>query len=141
MANATGAQSAPFLALMVVDVAFSAIAAYKIFGFSAFGVDEDEDEVSVHAEDVEVPDTYFYGIFGLDLLGHAGWHAYEAIMTSGAYSFYTSIWFMVELFALFLTFVFFRHASAKAARDARKAREAARAGGRDTDGATMRRVG
>jgi hypothetical protein len=128
MANTTGAASAPFLALMVVDAGFAITALFKMFSFGELGLDEDDDEVSIHAEDVQVPDTWFYGVFGLTLLGHAGWHGYEAIMNTGAYSLYASVWFMAEIGALFLTYVFFRHASAVARREARKARNAAKSG-------------
>lgn len=122
MVNTHGLQqSGPFLALMLLDIGFAVVALIKMIGFGGL-VQEDADEVSIHADDVEVPDTWFYGIFAVNLIGHAGLHAYGALEYEGAFSFYSSIWLVVEIVALFLTYVFFKHATIVAQREARRAR-------------------
>jgi hypothetical protein len=125
MAANTGAQSAPWLAMMVVDIAFAGFSAFKLVG-PAFFEDED-DEDSIDPNDFSVPDSWFYGLFGLDLLANAGWHGYQAVMLQDLASVYHSVWFIVEVVALFLTFLFFKHAQKVARRLARAAKLAAKA--------------
>lgn len=130
----SGAEAAPWLAMMVVDIGFAAVSIIKLFGPGLFAGDED-DEPLIDQNDVNVPDAWFYGLFGLNLLGNCGWHGYQAVMQTNFTSFYNSIWFLVEIFALVLTYLFFKHAQAvarKAARELRatqKAAAAAAAGG------------
>lgn len=99
MAGATGAASAPWLAMMVIDMAFAAFAVFKLVG-PAFFSDDADDETSIHAEDVNVPDTWLYGLFGLNLFGNCAWHAYKSVMTTDFESVYNSVWFMAEIAAL-----------------------------------------
>lgn len=113
----TGAQSAPFLGLMLVDALFALAALVKLVGPAFF--EGEEEEVTVHADDVNVPDNWFYGLFGIDLVGHLGWHGYEAIMTTGGDSFFASIFVMVEVVAGALTFILFKYAQRVALRKAR----------------------
>jgi len=120
--NAVGAASFPWMGLMVVDGAFAAVALFRLLG-PAFFEAEDE-ETKELASDITVPDSWFYGIFGLDLLANFGWHAYKFAFTTGTDSFGYSLWFIVEAVALFLTWVFFQAAQHKAARE-RKARRVA----------------
>lgn len=109
MALSSGVESAPWLAMMVVDMAFAAMAAFKLVGPSFFQED-DEDGATLHVEDVSVPDAWLYGLFGIYVLVNCGWHGKEAIFQTGGLSVYNSIWFMAEIAALLLTFIFFKNA-------------------------------
>ena len=107
----SGVEAAPWMAMMLVDGLFIGSAFYKMVGpafLSELG--GDEDGIGLSHEDLNVPDAWFYGIFGVDLVANFGWHAYKFAVETGATSFGYSLWFMVEAVALFLTFVFFKHA-------------------------------
>jgi hypothetical protein len=77
-------------------------------------------EVGIHADDVKLPDSWFYGIFGLNLLGNFGWHGYLFASLDGAVALYNALWFFVEFVAMALTFVFYKHALEVMRREARK---------------------
>jgi hypothetical protein len=125
--NLTGVAAAPWMAKCLVDLCFAGAAFFVMFGSQ---IDwDDEDEEAIHADDVKVPSTWLYGLFGLNLLANFGWHAYEAAVLSGGASFYNLLWFFVEFVAMGLTFVFFSHARKIAKREQRRARDAARTSG------------
>ncbi len=116
--NQTGTAALPWIAKCLVDFSFGAFGLFKMFGDQ---IHWDEDEVGVHPDDVSVPDTWLYGVFGLNLLGNFGWHGYEFATQAGASSVYNSVWFFVEFAAMFLTFILYKHAAQMARREARKA--------------------
>lgn len=115
----TGTSALPWMAKCLIDLCFAGAAFFTMF---ASKIEWDDDEVGVHADDVKVPDVWLYGLFGLNLLINFGWHGYEFATKSGAESLYNGAWFFVEFVAMFLTFVFFKHAGEVARREARKAR-------------------
>lgn len=114
----TGTAALPFMAKCLVDFSFGAFALFKMFGDQ---IQWDDDEVGVHPDDVSVPDTWFYGVFGLNLLANFGWHGYEFATLSGSSSIYNSLWFFAEFAAMALTLILYKHAVAVAKREARKA--------------------
>jgi hypothetical protein len=116
--NQTGTAALPWMAKCLVDFSFGAFALFKMFGSQ---IHWDDDEVGVHPDDVSVPDTWFYGLFGLNLLGNFGWHGYEFATQSGTASVYNSIWFFAEFAAMALTFILYKHAAQVARREARRA--------------------
>ncbi len=121
--NYTGMQAAPWMGLMLVDALFAATAIFKMMGPALFeGAGEDD----IHEDDVELPDTWFYGLFGLNILGNLGYHAYMFAIQTGPEAFGYSVWFMSEAIALVLTIVFFKLAQRKAIRQARAARSSLR---------------
>jgi hypothetical protein len=122
--NETGIAAAPWMGLMLVDGAFAVMALIKMFPHIFDSDDEDED-ATIHPDDVSVPDAWFYGLVGVYLLANFGWHAYEFATLTGATSFYFSLWFIAEAIAMFLTFTFFKHAQKRARSEAKKARVAA----------------
>ena len=77
--NNTGTQALPWMAKCLVDLFFAGFGGYKLFGKM---IHFDEDEVGIHEDDISVPDTWLYGLFGLNLLGNFGWHAYEFALTT-----------------------------------------------------------
>lgn len=127
--NNTGIAAAPWMGLMLVDFVFAGLAALKMFPHLFDSEDDEDEDAAIHPDDVSVPDAWFYGLVGIYLLGNFGWHAYEFAVLEGSASFYFSLWFIVEAAALFLTFVFFKHAQKRARSDARKARVAAQKSG------------
>jgi hypothetical protein len=146
MVNTLGLVSAAFLGKMLIDIGFCGAGAIRLVGPAFFATDEDDDEVGIHEEDLQFSDTALYGLFFVDVLANAGWHGYVTTMTNGAMSFAYSIWVIIEAFALFFTFILWRHAIKVQKRVARKAREAAKAAATreqeaaDRGAATMRRV-
>lgn len=127
--NYNGTAAVPWMIKCLVDLCFGLFAGYKLFGAQ---IHWDEDEVGVHADDISVPDTWFYGIFGLNLFCNFGWHGYEFANLNGPAAVYNSVWFFAEFFAMLLTFVFFKHAGQVARREQRRAREAAQQQGGQT---------
>jgi hypothetical protein len=117
-AGYTGTAALPFMVKCLVDVCFIGLGGFKLFGDQ---IHFDDEEVGVHPDDVSVPDTWLYGVFGLNLLGNFGWHGYQFANTTGAESFYNSLWWFIEFAAMFLTFVLYKHAAQVARREARKA--------------------
>jgi len=126
--NNTGTAALPWMLLMLVDLAFAGSAFFKIVGPAFFAGDDEDDEISIHAEDVSVPDAWFYGMFAINLIANLGWHAYLFAQLTGVDSTYYSFWFLGEAVGLFLTIVFFRHAQQVARRQAKKAAMERRAG-------------
>jgi hypothetical protein len=118
MAATTGAYSAPWLACMIIDVLFALFAAFKLIG-PAFFTGEEGDEAAIRAEDVNVPDSWLYGLFAIDLLLNLGGHGYQAIMWVGLASAYAATWMLVEVVGLFLTVIFFKNAQRAAHRAAK----------------------
>ena len=115
----TGTQALPWMVKCLVDLAFAGFGGFKLFGKL---IHFDEDEVGIHEDDISVPDTWLYGLFGLNLLGNFGWHGYEFAEEQDGTAFYNSIWFFGEAIAMLLTFVLYKHAVIVAQREARKAR-------------------
>jgi hypothetical protein len=114
MALTTDSASAPWYALMLVDIAFTLFAFIKLVGidkmFSKYN--QDVDDISIG--ELDMPDNWMYGLFGVNLIGNFGWHSFLAIHSQNAQSVYWSFWAVVELIALVLTFLFFRAAQRKA---------------------------
>ena len=115
----TGTAALPWMAKCLVDFSFGAFGLFKLFGKL---IHFDEDEVGVHEDDITVPDTWLYGLFGLNLLGNFGWHGYEFANQTGVEGFYKSLWFCAEFASMAITFVLYKHAVIVAQREARKAR-------------------
>lgn len=125
--NNTGTQALPWMAKCLIDVTFGGLGVFKLFGNQ---IHFDEDEAGIHPDDVSVPDTWLYGLFGLNLLLNWGWHGYEFATQSGVTATYNSFWFMAEFGAMFLTFVLYKHSVQIAQREARKAMQAMQDQGR-----------
>ena len=115
----TGTAALPWMGKCLVDFCFAGAAFFTMFGKQIVW---DDDEVGIHADDVKVPDVWLYGLFGINLLLNFGWHGYEFATLNGAASLYNAGWFFAEFCAMFLTFVFFKHASQAAHREVRQAR-------------------
>lgn len=115
----TGNAALPWMGKCLVDIGFALIGLYKLFGNQ---IHFDEDEIGIHEDDISVPDTWLYGLFGLDLLANWGFHGYEFANQTGVVATYNSLWWMGESLAMVLTFVLYRHAMQVARREARKAR-------------------
>jgi hypothetical protein len=123
MASTTGLyQSGPWLLKMVVDVAFCAMALIRLAGPAFFASEDDDDDEAVTVEDLQFSDTALFGCFCLNLVCNGAFHGYEALYTQGAGSVYFSIWFIVELFGVFVTGMLWKHAITAQRRKARKAR-------------------
>lgn len=120
-AAATGTQALPWMAKCLVDLSFVGLGLFKMFGSQ---IHFDDEEVGVHPDDVSVPDVWLYGIFGLNLAGNFFWHGYEFATQTGFAATYNSFWFFAEFFAMFVTFVLYKHAAQVARREARKAMNA-----------------
>ena len=118
----TGTAAIPWMVKCLIDICFAGAAFFTMFGSQ---IEWDDDEIGVHPDDVKVPDIWLYGLFGLNLLANFGWHGYEFAVKSGVESLYNAAWFFAEFVAMFLTFIFFKHAGQVARREARKARETA----------------
>lgn len=108
-----------WIAKCLVDFCFAAVGLFKVFGKL---VHFDEDEIGIHEDDISVPDTWLYGLFGLNLVANCGWHAYQFKSQTGVESAYNSAWFFVEFIGIVATFVLYKHAVIVAQREARKAR-------------------
>src|SRR5258708_36555563 len=78
--NLTGTTALPWMAKCLIDLSFGALGIFKMFGDQ---IHFDEEEVGIHSDDVSVPDTWLYGLFGVNLLGNFGWHGYEFATQSG----------------------------------------------------------
>jgi hypothetical protein len=107
----------------LVDFCFAGFGLFKVFGKL---IHFDEDEVGIHEDDITVPDTWLYGLFGLNLIANCSWHAYQFKSQSGAESAYNSVWFFVEFVGVVATFILYKHAAMVAVREQRKARAAAK---------------
>ena len=118
--NYTGTQALPWMAKCLVDFVFAGAAFFAMFGNQ---IQWDDEEEGIHPEDVAVPSTWLYGLFGVNLLVNFGWHGFEFATLSGPIALYNGAWFFAEFVALFLTFVLFKHAKVAAQREARKARD------------------
>ena len=118
--NNTGTVALPWMVKCLIDLCFAGAAFFSMFGSQ---IQWDDEEEGIHAEDVKVPATWLYGLFGINLLLNFGWHGYEFATLSGAESLYNAAWWFVEFAAMFLTFILFKHARQVARREARKARE------------------
>ena len=125
----TGTAALPWMAKCLVDFSFGAFSLFKMFGNL---IEFDEEEVGIHADDISVPDTWFYGIFGLNLLANFGWHGYEFATLNGAASLYNSFWFFAEFAAMAMTLILYKHAAQVARREQRRATMNARTFGVDT---------
>ncbi len=103
----TGTAALPFMLKCLVDIAFAGYAAYKMFGAQ---IQWDDDEIGIHEDDIKVPDAWFYGLFGLNLLGNFGWHGFLFATETGPTALYNAVWWFVEAAAMALTFIFYKHA-------------------------------
>lgn len=122
----TGTAALPWMTKCLIDICFAGAAFFVMFGDQ---IQWDDDEEGIHPDDVKVPSTWLYGLFGVNLLANFGWHGYEFATKSGVESLYNAGWFFAEFVAMFLTFVLFKHAGQVARREARKARDAAKQSG------------
>jgi len=129
MTGTLGLISAAFLAKMGLDILFASMAGIRLVGPAFFADDENpEDDVAIHAEDLQFSDTALFGLFFVNVLANGGFHAYKTVTTLGGESFAFSLWVIVEFFALFLTFILWRHAVQSQRRKAARARAARAAG-------------
>ena len=96
----TGTAALPWMGKCLIDLCFAGAAFFTMFGKQ---IEWDDDEVGIHADDVKVPDTWLYGLFGINLLLNFGWHGYEFATLNGAASLYNAGWFFAEFVAMFLT--------------------------------------
>jgi hypothetical protein len=110
-------EALPFMLKCLVDFAFAGFAAFKMFGSQ---IQWDDEEIGIHADDVKLPDSWFYGLFGLNLIGNVGWHGFLFAHLSGASSLYNAMWFFAEAGALAMTWIFYRHALDVVRREARR---------------------
>jgi hypothetical protein len=138
MLGTTGTVSAAWLVKMGLDIVFIGMAAVRLIGPALFADDEADDEVAIHAEGLHFSDTALFGFFMLNVVGNLGWHAYTTVMTTGAESFYYSLWTIAEAVALFFSWILWSHAVKVQRRQARKERDAAKA---TTGGTPLRRAG
>lgn len=125
MLGSTGTVSLMWLVKMVVDIMFAGMALVRLAGPAFFASDEDDDEVSIHEEDLHFSDTALFGLFMVDLVGNLCWHAYLTVQTTGGESFYYSLWTLGEIIALFFAYILWSHAVKTQRRMARKSRETA----------------
>lgn len=116
--NYSGTAALPWMAKCLVDLCFVGAAFFSMFGSQ---IQWDEEEEGIHPDDVKVPSTWLYGLFGINLLANFGWHGYEFAMLSGAAALYNAMWFFAEFVALGLTLILFKHAQDIARREARRA--------------------
>jgi hypothetical protein len=115
----TGTAALPWMAKCLIDFMFAGAGFFAMFGNQ---IEWDDDEEGIHAEDVKVPATWLYGLFGVNLLANFGWHGYEFATLSGIEALYNAAWFFVEFLAMMLTLVLFKHAQQIAKREARRNR-------------------
>lgn len=125
MTAAVGLFSALFLAKMGVDIVFAGMGALRMFGPMLFAEEDDDDEVTIHAEDLQFSDTALFGFFLINVLANGGFHAWRTIMTTGGESFALSIWVIAEFIVLLFTWILWRHAVAAQRRKAKASRKAA----------------
>jgi hypothetical protein len=116
--SVTGTAALPWMAKCLIDLTFAGAAFFAMFGSQ---IQWDEEEEGIHPDDVKVPATWLYGLFGLNLLANFGWHGYEFATQSGAAALYNAIWFFGEFVAMLLTVILFKHAGQIARREARRA--------------------
>lgn len=114
----TGTAALPWMAKCLVDFMFAGAAFFAMFGDQIAWDDEEE---GIHPDDVKVPSTWLYGLFGINLVANFGWHGYEFATKSGVEALYNAGWFFGEFIALGLTVILFKHAQQIARREARKA--------------------
>jgi len=115
----TGTAALPWMAKCLIDIMFAGAAFFAMFGSQ---IQWDDEEEGIHAEDVKVPSTWLYGLFGINLLVNFGWHGYEFAVETGVTALYNAAWFFAEFVAMFLTVILFKHAQDVARREARRAR-------------------
>jgi hypothetical protein len=114
----TGVAALPWMGKCLVDILFAGAAFFAMFGDQ---ISWDDDEEGIHPDDVKVPSTWLYGLFGINLLANFGWHGYEFATLSGVESLYNAAWFFAEFVAMALTFILFKHAGQIARREAKRA--------------------
>lgn len=122
----TGVAALPWMGKCLIDICFAGAAFFAMFGSQ---IEWDDEEEGIHADDVKVPSTWLYALFGINLVLNFGFHGYEFATKSGVESLYNAAWFFGEFIAMILTFILFKHASQVAKRELRKSREAAKAAG------------
>ncbi len=115
--NYTGTAALPFMLKCLVDLSFAGFAAFKMFGSQ---IQWDDDEVGVHADDLKLPDSWFYGVFALNLAANFCWHGYLFASEAGATALYNALWFFAEFFAMGLTFILYKHSLEAMRREARR---------------------
>jgi hypothetical protein len=102
----TGTQALPFMVKCLIDLSFAAFAGFKMFGSQ---IHWDDEEVGIHEDDIKLPDAWFYGLFGINLLGNFGWHGYKFATETDATALYYALWFFAEFIAMALTFILYKH--------------------------------
>ncbi len=116
----SGTQALPWMVKCLIDLCFVGAGFFAIYGAS---IQWDEDEEGIHPDDVKVPSTWLYGLFGINLVVNFGWHGYEFAMTNGAESLYNAAWFFAEFAAMALTLILYKHSLQIARREARRAQQ------------------
>jgi hypothetical protein len=130
MAATVGTVSALWLGKMLLDVGFAGLGAVRLAGPAFFADDEDDDEdVTIHAEDMAVSDTMLFGVFLANIVANLGFHAYATVTATGAESIYYSVWVIAEAVAFLFAALLFKNARAAQRKLARKTRDAAKAAG------------
>jgi hypothetical protein len=127
MLAATGTLSAMWLGKMLIDILFAGMGTVRLLGPAFFASDDDDDEVTIHEEDLHFSDTALFGLFMVNVAANLGWHAYQTVMTTDAVSFYYSLWTIAEVVVLFFAGILFSHARKAQQKLARKSRQAAAA--------------
>jgi hypothetical protein len=117
----SGTTALPWMAKCLIDICFAGAAFFAMFGDQ---IEWDDDEEGIHPDDVTVPSTWLYGLFGVNLLANFGWHGYEFAVLNGAESLYNAAWFFVEFLGMGITLILFKHAQQTARRAARAAQKA-----------------
>lgn len=126
MLHSVGTISLLFLIKMGIDVIFAGMAGIRLVGPAFFAQEDDEDdEVTIHPEDLQFSDTALFGFFMLNVGANLAYHGYLTINTQDAVSFWFSIWTMADCVILFAAFILFKHAQAVQRRLAKESRRLA----------------
>jgi hypothetical protein len=125
MVGSSGSVSAMWLGKMFVDIAFAGMGFLRLAGPAFFADEDDDDDVTIHPEDLQFSDTALFGLFMVNILANGAFHAYQTVMLTDALSFYYSLWTIAEAVMLFFAGILFSHARKAQKKLARKSREAA----------------
>jgi|HubBroStandDraft_2_1064218.scaffolds.fasta_scaffold00063_33 hypothetical protein len=125
MVNSSGSVSAMWLGKMFIDILFAGMGFLRLVGPAFFADEDDDDDVTIHADDLQFSDTALFGLFMANILANGGFHAYQTVMLEGSLSFYFSLWTIAEAIMLFFAGILFSHARKSQRKLARKSREAA----------------
>jgi hypothetical protein len=129
MAMAVGTVSALWLGKMLLDIGFAGLGGIRLVGPAFFADEDDDDDVTIHAEDMAVSDTLLFGVFLVNIAANLAFHAYATVTSTGAESVYFSVWVIAEAIAFLFASLLFKNARAAQRKLARKTKEAAKAAG------------